>query len=63
MKTYEGMDAEVCVFIYSALVGGEWLNSHLDSFTPAERGAAVPIRQNAEWALENVRPIQRNGNS
>jgi hypothetical protein len=37
MKTYGGMDAEIYVFLTSALVGGECSASHPSSFTPRER--------------------------
>jgi hypothetical protein len=37
MKTYGGVDLWMHVFLTSALVGGEWLASRSDRFTPGER--------------------------
>jgi hypothetical protein len=37
MKTYEGVDLYIHVFLTSALVGGECLVSRPGSFTPGER--------------------------
>jgi hypothetical protein len=34
MKAYGGVDAEIHIFLTSALVGGEWLASRLGRFTP-----------------------------
>jgi hypothetical protein len=37
MKTYGGDDVYIQVFLTSALVGGEWLDSLPSCFTPGER--------------------------
>jgi hypothetical protein len=37
MKTYGGVDVHTHVFLTSALVGGEWSDSHPGRFTPGER--------------------------
>jgi hypothetical protein len=34
MKTYEGVNVQIHVFLTSALVGGEWSASRLGRFTP-----------------------------
>jgi hypothetical protein len=36
MKAYGGVDVYIHIFLISTLVGGEWLASHLGSFTPRE---------------------------
>jgi hypothetical protein len=36
MKTYEGVDVYIHIFLTSALVGGEWSASHPGRFTPGE---------------------------
>jgi hypothetical protein len=42
MKTYGGVDVYIHVFLTSALVEGEWLDSRPGRFTPGER-APLPI--------------------
>jgi hypothetical protein len=37
MNTYGGVDLYIHIFLTSALVGGEWLVSLPDRFTPGER--------------------------
>jgi hypothetical protein len=37
MKAYGGVDAEIHIFLTSALVGGEWSASRPSRFTPRER--------------------------
>jgi hypothetical protein len=37
MEMYGGLDVWIHVFFTSALVGGEWLASRPDRFTPGER--------------------------
>jgi hypothetical protein len=34
MKAYGGMDVKTHIFLFSALVGGEWSPSRLGRFTP-----------------------------
>jgi hypothetical protein len=41
MKTDREVDAEIHIFLTSALVGGEWLASHLGRFTPGERAPST----------------------
>jgi hypothetical protein len=37
MKTYKGVEVYICVFLTSALDGGEWSASRPGRFTPRER--------------------------
>jgi hypothetical protein len=37
MKSYEGVDAEIYVFLTSTLVGSEWSASRFGRFTAGER--------------------------
>jgi hypothetical protein len=37
MKTYGGVDAQIHVFLTSALVGGEWSTSRPSNFAPGKR--------------------------
>jgi hypothetical protein len=37
MKTYDGVDKQIQVFLNSALAGGEWSPSGPGHFTPVER--------------------------
>jgi hypothetical protein len=37
MKAYSGMDVQICVFLTSAVIEGEWSASHPSRFTPGER--------------------------
>jgi hypothetical protein len=37
MKTYEGVDLYIHIFLTSALAGGEWSASRPGRFTPSER--------------------------
>jgi hypothetical protein len=37
MKAYEGVDAQIHVFLASALVGGEWSVSRPCRFIPGDR--------------------------
>jgi hypothetical protein len=41
MKVYEEADAEIHVFLTSALVGGEWSASRPWRFTPGERAPST----------------------
>jgi hypothetical protein len=41
MKTYGEANVEIHVFLTSALVGGEWSDSHTSRFAPRERGAGT----------------------
>jgi hypothetical protein len=36
MKTYEGVDVKIHIFLNSALVGGEWSPSRSSRFIPEE---------------------------
>jgi hypothetical protein len=53
MKTYGGMDVQNCVFLTSALVGGEWSASFSDGFIPEDIDP-VPIELEAGWARESA---------
>jgi hypothetical protein len=41
MKTYEGVDVEIHVFLNSVLVGGKWSASRCGRFTPSERATGT----------------------
>jgi hypothetical protein len=51
MKTYEGVDVQIHVFLTSALIGGEQSASYPGHFTTGERGAS------AHWIGGWVGPI------
>jgi hypothetical protein len=61
MEMY-GVDAQINVFLTSALVGGEWLASRPAALTPGIE-PPVPTGKEAGWAPEPVRATWRRVNS
>jgi hypothetical protein len=43
MKAYGGVDAQIHIFLASALAGGEWSASRFGRFTPGERTPWYPL--------------------
>jgi hypothetical protein len=57
MKTYGAMDAQIHVFLTSALASGEGLASRTGRFTPRKRPFALPTGYGSRAGLEDVDKI------
>jgi hypothetical protein len=58
MKTYEGVDVKIHVFLTLALVGGEWSASRPGRFSPRERAPVTHCiggRVNPRAGLDDVK--------
>jgi hypothetical protein len=45
MKTYEGVDVLIKVFLNSLLDGGEWSAERPSRFTPGERAPGIHLKK------------------
>jgi hypothetical protein len=62
MKSYDGVDVQIHIFLTSALAGVEWSASRPGRFTPGET-ASVPIGEDVGWISGPVWTIWRRENS